>query len=129
MATDDKEHPHSSKLFADIGRKMAEMKQNKLMCDVNVAGLQHTKNEDHISAHSLVLASSSDTFFRLFIANIGQLSESITRIAVEMNVLRTTVDFIYGKIPETPAGLIELRKGAHILGKFYIYIVNNGKLY
>ena len=113
---DGKESTQSSKLYADLGRRLAEMKENGLMCDVNIAGLHNENPAEYISAHSLVLASSSDMFFQLFVAEKDHLLESITRIAVEMSVLKTVVDFIYGVIPTTEDGIIALRKGAQYLG-------------
>ena len=107
------------KTWFTIGCEMSEMRRKGVMCDVKLAPSGENVKQRYIVAHSVILAASSKFFYKYFVQSRGcqmDSSDIVQLTNVADDVLTTTVDFIYGKLPTTDEEMDVLAKGAELLG-------------
>lgn len=102
--------------WKDMWRRLDAMRHLRELCDVSL----FTDDGLMFMAHSAVLAASSDVLRQLLIAaqasSYGEGCSAVQVSNVTHDVLRVTLDFIYGKTPTSRIDFERLQAGAARLG-------------
>lgn len=102
--------------WKDMWRKLDRMRQVSQLTDVSLM----TTDKSIFMAHSPVLAASSNFFHNLLIrqssGNYEQATKNLFLNNIDSDVLKVTLDFIYGITPLTRQSFEQLQIGAKELG-------------
>ena len=103
--------------WLSIGKSLGIMKQQRVLCDVKLAGSDFDIFNSFVSAHTLVLSACSKFFYDLFAASGSSVQQSEIMKFTNINTvtLETIIDFMYGSTPESDHDLKLLKLGADIL--------------
>ena len=108
----------SATIWDGIRGKISEMRHNNMLCDVVLESESSSCDHFAISAHSVVLAASSTFFHNHFLSTTlaPGTPHAFCLTNIPSDVLVTTVNFMYGELPQSVDELMLLEKGAAVFG-------------
>ena len=102
----------SFKTWHRLGKNLAELHSNNILCDVNLVGNDYNISKKVVPAHSVVLAASSKFFYDSIVKSKRNTSNSSKLQIMSLNTksIEVIIDFIYGTDPTNTFDLQALKK-------------------
>ena len=107
----------SSQTWNTMRHQLCKMRQDAVLCDLNIVGSDFDRHKKIIHTHSVLMTASCKFFHKLLVTCKSRLSptEMHRFIDLDTETLQVVVDFIYGNAPHLQSDLKLLKRGADVL--------------